>query len=108
MHDTELYQQLLGLQDPGRVTKVELDSAAGRVDVWVEDRSGAQWSCPECGKQASVYDHSDERVWHHLNTCQFGTYIHCRLSCIRCPEHGVRQVSAPWDEPGSRFTHAKV
>ena len=104
MRDTEFYKELLGLRDPWRVTKVELDSAAGRVDVWIEDRSGVQWSCPECSKQASVYDHSEERVWRHLNTCQFGTYIHARLPRVRCPEHGVRQVSAPWAEHGSRFT----
>lgn len=104
MRDTEFYKELLGLRDPWRVTKVELDSAAGRVDVWIEDRSGVQWSCPECSTQASVYDHSEERVWRHLNTCQFGTYIHARLPRVRCPEHGVRQVSAPWAEHGSRFT----
>jgi len=104
MRDTELYQQLLGLHDPWTVTNVELNAAAGRVDVWVEDRSGAKWNCPECGKKASVYDHSEERIWRHLNTCQFGTYIHARLPRVTCPEHGVRQVSAPWAEPGSRFT----
>lgn len=95
---------MLGLQDPWRVTKVELDSAAGRVDVWVEDRSGVKWNWPECGTKTSVYDHSEKRVWRHLNTYQFGTYIHARLPRVRWPEHGVRQVSAPWAEPGSRFT----
>jgi len=104
MRDTEFYEALLGLKDPWSVTKVKLDAAAGRVDIWVEDHSGVRWSCPECGKKASVYDHSDERVWRHLNTCQFGTYIHARLPRVRCPEHGVKQVSAPWAEPGSRFT----
>ena len=78
MHDTEFYEALLGLRDSCMVTKVELDSAAGRVDISVEDRSGTTWYCPECGEKASVYDHSDERVWSHLNTCQFGTYIHAR------------------------------
>jgi transposase len=68
---------------PWTVTKVELDSAARRVDVLIEDLSGAKRSCPECGKKASVYDHSDERVWRHLNTCQFGTYIHYRLPRIK-------------------------
>jgi transposase len=104
MQDTEFYEALLGLKDPWRVTKVELDPAASRVDVWIEDRSGVKWNCPECRKKASVYDHSEERVWRHLNTCQFGTYIHARLPRVKCPEHGVRQVSAPWAEPGSRFT----
>ena len=104
MRDTEFYEVLLGLRDPWRVTKVELDPDAGRVDVWIEDHSGIKWNCPECEKKASVYDHSEERVWRHLNTCQFGTYIHCRLPRVKCPRHGVRQVLAPWAEPGNRFT----
>jgi transposase len=104
MQDTEFYEALLGLKDPWKVTKVELDPAASRVDVWIKDRSGVKWSCSECRRKASVYDHSEERVWRHLNTCQFGTYIHARLPRVKCPEHGVRQVSAPWAEPGSRFT----
>jgi transposase len=104
MRDTEFYEALLGLRDPWRVTEVKLDSSAGRVDVWVEARSGVKWSCPECQKKASVYDHSEQRVWRHLNTCQFGTYIRARLPRVQCPEHGVKQVSAPWAESGSRFS----
>jgi transposase len=104
MRDTEFYEALLGLGDPWRVTKVKLDTPAGRVDVWIEGRSRVKWKCAECKKKASIYDHSEERVWRHLNTCQFGTYIHARLPRIKCAEHGVRQVSAPWAEPGSRFT----
>ncbi|MDY6857681.1 MAG: ISL3 family transposase [Thermodesulfobacteriota bacterium] len=104
MQDRELYEALLGRKDPWKVTKVKLDAAASRVDVWIEDRSGVKWNCSECEKKASIYDHSEERVWRHLNTCQFGTYIHARLPRVKCPEHGVKQVSAPWAEPGRRFT----
>ena len=104
MRDTEFYEALLGLSDPWKVSKVELNSRAGRVDVWVEDRPGVKWNCPECQDKVSVYDHSEERIWRHLNTCQFGTYIHCRLPRVKCPKHGVRQILAPWAEARSRFT----
>lgn len=104
MQDTELYEALLGLKNPWRVTKVKLDFAAGRVDVWVEDYPGTKWDCSECKIKASVYDHSEERVWRHLDTCQFGTYIHARIPRVRCPDHGIRQISVPWAEPGNRFT----
>ncbi len=104
MQDTELYERLLRLKNPWRVTKVKLNSAAGRVDVWVENYSGTKWDCPECKIKASVYDHSEERVWRHLDTCQFGTYIHARMPRVKCSDHGIRQVSVPWAEPGSRFT----
>lgn len=104
MKDTELYQAMLGLKDPWRVREVVLDVSGGRVDVWIEDRSGVKWSCPECGQKGPVYDHSEERVWRHLDTCQFGTYLHARMPRIKCPSHGVKQVHVPWAEPGSRFT----
>jgi transposase len=104
MQDTELYEKLLKLKHPWRVTKVKLDTANDRVDVWVEDYPGTKWDCPECKVKASVYDHSEERVWRHLDTCQFGTYIHTRIPRFKCSTHGIRQISVPWAAPGSRFT----
>jgi len=47
MRDTEFYEALLGITDSWRVTKVALDSSAGRVDVWIEDHRGIKWKCPE-------------------------------------------------------------
>jgi transposase len=35
MRDTTLYQHLLGIEHPWRVSKVELDTEKQRVDVWV-------------------------------------------------------------------------
>lgn len=106
MEDTEFYGQLLGLSDPWGVRKVALNMAASRVDVWVEEAAGGKWNCPECGKGAPLYDHAEERVWRHLNTCQCHTFVHARLPRTKCAEHGVRQVPAPWAGPGSQFTIA--
>jgi len=104
LEDTEFYKNLLGLPDSWRVGKVTLDMAASRVDVWVEGAAGAKWSCSECGKGAPVYDHAEERVWRHLNTCQCQTFLHARLPRTKCSDHGVHQVLAPWAGPGSQFT----
>jgi len=35
---------------------------------------------------------------------QHRALVHARLPWVRCPEHGVRQVSVPWARPGSGFT----
>ena len=43
MHDTELYQHLLGLAEPWSVNHVELDVASQRVDVWVEHPKCVMW-----------------------------------------------------------------
>lgn len=104
MSDTDLYRHLLGLEDPWFVCEVKLDIKEQRVDVWVEHPKGLQWPCPECGAEGPLHDHAGERVWRHLDSCQFRTFLHARPPRVICPEHGVRQVRVPWAEPHARFT----
>ena len=104
MRDIDLYRHLLGLEDPWFVSKVELDVEKGRVDVWVDHPKGLKWLCPECGTEGMLHDHAEERVWRHLDSCQFQTFLHARPPRVVCPQHGVRQVRLPWAEPHARFT----
>jgi len=104
MRDTELYRHLLGIESPWTVTRVDLNVPEQRVDVWAEHGERAQWSCPECNATAPLHDHADERVWRHLDSCQFRTMLHARPPRVQCPTHGVRQVRLPWAEGRSRFT----
>lgn len=104
MQDTELYRQLLGLNTPWTVTRVELKIKEQRVEVWAGHAESARWPCPECATELALYDHGEERTWRHLDSCQFQTYLHARPPRVACPEHGVRQVRLPWAEPRARFT----
>jgi len=104
MHDTELYRRLLGIEKPWEIERVALDMAEQRVDIWLRHDRSLEWPCPDCAKPFRVRDHVEERTWRHLDTCQVRTFIRARLPRIECPEHGVRQVLAPWAEPLSRFT----
>jgi transposase len=105
MESVELYRQLLGLSEPWTVERVELDVARQHVEVYVGHLAGQRFACPECGRELGVYDHTAERVWRHLDSCQFLTYLHARPPRVSCPEHGVRQVALPWAQAGSRFTN---
>ncbi len=104
MRDIDLYRQVLGLAKPWTVERVDLDVVGHRVDIWVEHETGAEWSCPHCGRELTCRDHAEERVWRHLDTCQFQTHLHARIPRVDCPEHGVVQVRVPWAEARSRFT----
>ena len=104
MRDIELYRQLLGLASPWTVTRVELAVKERRVDVWAGHAEGERWPCPECGARLPLYDHTEEREWRHLDSCQFKTYLHARPPRVECAEHGVRQVRLPWAEARARFT----
>ncbi|PHQ36988.1 ISL3 family transposase [Rhodopirellula bahusiensis] len=104
MHETEFYQQILGLTPPWIVANVTLDTEAGQVDIHVEHADGAKFCCPECDRQLACYDHVSERRWRHLDTMQYRTVLHAKPPRVKCPEHGVKQVQLPWAEKNSRFT----
>jgi len=105
--DIELYTKLLSITPPWRVTRVAVDMAAERIDVWVEEAPGTKFPCAGCGQARPVYDHTAEQVWQHLDTCQCRTYVHGRLPRTTCPGDGVRQSAAPWAEPRSPFTRTR-
>ena len=44
------------------------------------------------------------RVWRHLDSCQFQTFLRAEPPRVKCPERGVRQVRLPWAAPHARFT----
>lgn len=103
MRDRDLYAKILGLSDPWIVADVDLDVKAQTVVVYLTRKEGASLACPECGACCPGYD-SQPRRWRHLDTCQFETILAADVPRCSCPEHGVRQISIPWAESGSRFT----
>jgi len=103
MQDRELYERIMGIDKPWEVTDLRVDFSAMRVDVLVEYRE-AKGACPECGKSCGIYDHRKERVWRHLDTMQFQTFVRSQTPRIECSEHGVLSVRIPWAEKNSRFT----
>ena len=104
MEDRQLYAKLLGMEFPWLISKVQVDMVAERIDVWVEEAAGVRFACASCQRDAPVYDHTEEQVWRHLDTCQCRTYVHASLPRTKCPLDGVKQVRAPWAEPRSQFT----
>lgn len=86
MQDTELYQQILGLEAPWAVTAVRLDLKAKVVEVWVDHEEGMRWRCPECDASLATYDHVEERTWRHLDTCHLMTLLHAKTPRVACPQ----------------------
>lgn len=104
MQDKELYRQILGISAPWYVDRVELELKKGEVRVFVDHEGDVEWPCAECGRPCRLYDHQEERIWRHLDTCQFRTVLHAKVPRSDCPEHGAKVVKLPWAGPSSRFT----
>jgi transposase len=104
MQDRELYRQILGIEKPWFVERVELKLGEGEVHVYLEHGEVASWQCAECGSKCKLYDHQPERQWRHLDTCQYETILHAKPPRSECGEHGVKVIQLPWAEASSRFT----
>lgn len=109
MEDKTLYTQILGIQPPWEIAKVDLDLEDQRVDVYVQWPARTNAICPECQvaeeqNPCPIHDRRPERSWRHLDTCQMKTIIHCRIPRVQCPKHGVKTLKVPWAEAHARFT----
>jgi len=98
------YSQLLGIDSPWMVESIKLNVAYKTVNVEVVYKSDADVYCSVCNEISQKKDHAKKRTWRHLDTMQFGTFIHAQIPRANCDRHGVRNISVPWSEPHSRFT----
>jgi len=105
MQDTDFFSKLLGIKLPWVIQKVILDQEKQRVDIYVDHTNGFTFPCPKCEKLCSVYDHTQEREFRHLNVCQMATFIHVRLPRITCDDHGVLQIVSGLGEDRGGMTY---
>ena len=99
-----LFQAALGIVEPWRVTEASFDPESGRLELHLDFVRGARFACPEGDQGACAVHDTATKTWRHLDFFQHQAYLHARVPRVRCPTHGVRQVSLPWARPGSGFT----
>ena len=106
MDELGLFTAALGLSGPWRVTRSEFVAEAAQLDLYLDFDRGARFVCPakDCAHTSCPVHDSVEKTWRHLDFFQHKAFLHARLPRVRCPEHGVRQISVPWARPGSGFT----
>lgn len=106
MDDKKLFTKLLKLEPPWFITEVVYNENDQRIEIYVDHEPHIRARCPVCEKFYSVYDHSPERVYRHLDTCHMQTYVHVRQPRVNCSEHGVKQIISEFGENGSEMTYS--
>jgi transposase len=99
-----LFTAALGLSAPWRVTRTGFDGT--QLDLWLDFPRGSRFPCPakDCAQDACALHDTADKTWRHMDFFQYKAFLHARLPRVRCPEHGVRQVSVSWARPGSGFS----
>ena len=96
MQDRQLYAQILGIESPWQVERVELAREQQEVHICLEHKAGVAWRRRQCGRECALHDHQPERRWRRLDTCQYRTILHAAPPRSDCPEHGALTVKLPW------------
>jgi transposase len=106
MDELGLFTLALGLSGPWRVIRTEFEPEAAQLDLYLAFDRGARFACPakDCAHGECPVHDAVEKTWRHLDFFQHKAFLHARLPRVRCPEHGVGQLSVPWARPGSGFT----
>ena len=104
MHDLDLFQRALGLEEPWEVVDVKFDAGMRRLDLRIDFPKGSRFRCPECGAAGCKVHDTEPRTWRHMNFFQHEAYLTARVPRVICAEHGVKQVQVPWARERSDFT----
>src|SRR5436309_12609896 len=104
MHDVDLFQQALGLQEPWRVVDVRFDAEQRRLDLRIDFPKGSRFACPQCGREGCPVHDTELKTWRHLNFFEHQAYLTARVPRVLCPEDEVKQVEVPWARERSGFT----
>ncbi len=102
--NTEFFRQILKLESGWFVSKIEVKENPEEIHLYIE----YQWKeyiDTETGEINKVYDFRSERIWRHLDTMQYATYIHCRIPRIKTNEGKIESVQVPWAEEDTRHTY---
>lgn len=102
----QFYYKRLHLKDPWYVDRIEVNDELNRVDIYVKHHNPIRVACPVCGEFYSMYDHSPEREFQHLDTCEMHTFVHVRLPRVKCPIHGIKQIVSELGDVGCHMTFA--
>jgi transposase len=101
MQDLEFFSRALGLEEPWRVADVEMELEAGRVVIVVECRCGTTWADESGALPVHGYE---QRLWRHLDTMQFETFIRARVPRVRYADGHTEMVRVPWAQERSRWS----
>jgi transposase len=101
VQDTKLFETILGIQAPWGISRVALDTSGERVDLWATHADDTRRPCPACQHVLPCRDHAEERVWRHLDTCQYQTFLHARVPRVDCPRTACGKCACPGPRRGA-------
>jgi transposase len=99
----DFFNLLLDFGDEWVITNIESNHKTQEVFLDVEYVSD-MYEDPVSLTPAKLYDHTEVRVWRHLDILHYKSYVRCRIPRVLCSDGKVRQISIGWANKHDRHT----
>jgi transposase len=104
MSPEELYKIILEIDENWEVTSIKADELNEEVFVMINYIKSKAID-PITGEECSLYDHREERIWRHLDTMQYKTFIKCNVPRVKNSLGKVTTIAVPWADKLNRVTY---
>jgi transposase len=101
----DFFNLLLDFGDEWVITNVESNYKSQEVFLDIEYRSDL-YEDPETLEPAVLYDHTEVRVWRHLDILHYKSYVRCRIPRVLCKDGKVKQIALGWAGKHDRHTYS--
>ncbi len=101
----DFFNLLLDFGDDWVITKIESNHKSQEVFLDVEYISDLYLD-PKTAETAKLYDHSEIRIWRHLDILQYKCYVRSRIPRVLCKDGKVRQIAIGWANKHDRHTYS--
>jgi transposase len=100
---TNFFNLLLDFGDEWVITNIDTNHKTHEIFLNVEYVSES-YEDPVSLTPAKLYDHTETRVWRHLDILHYKSYISCRIPRVLSADGKVRQISIGWANKHDRHT----
>jgi len=100
----DFFNLVIDFGDDWRIINVETDHQKLQVYLDIE-YIGKEYKDPDTLEIVKLYDHSEIRIWRHLDILQYQSYVRCRIPRVLCKNGKVKQIAMSWAGKYDRHTY---
>ena len=104
MFTNKFFDILLNLGNDWKVSDVEADYQKEDIIIKIK-YTNSLIKCSDINEDCKIYDHAPERIWRHLDTMQYKTYISCSLPRYTTDKGKIKTIIPPWASKHERHTY---
>ena len=103
-----LFTAALGLAAPWKVTDIDFDETAKRIDFQVGYGRGTHFACPACTASDQPVHDRRQRTWQHLHFFEHRAFIHAEVPRVRCAACGKAHSGQCFQGSAWKRAHAAL